>query len=478
MQTINNFIYELAKYDKEKSKKSKKIIDYYEKIISKNMGCKLKNFYHQKNGAVYFTNEEIAILREEDPNNILFKIYDCDFLEDNRKYCCNYDDIVLLRGPVNYYFAFTQMAEFDFESCKDGFEMFKMESLFFSNALDILNECKDLKISDITSKKVYMAVLDNLRNAIIVELYFWLYSFNKKMDIYSYENVEDSTINNLYELIKKVLKHVYSIFIYGEKMNYTYISDMISNFLDIHKILLDYMEKNELSIYDACLKIRNWRETDNILELIISLEYSINEILNNKKFHLFDNKIYCIGMNYGSMDTAILGETILKEKGIANVTTINVMKKFRKMYPPPKYEFIKNSESIFEKGSLGIIFDENVLTGTTIKGAKEYLESKNIKIINAIIIRRPTINRAKNIFDSELNFDISEFDSYIIGLLYRTMYTKLSTIRYDFKFKYMDMRGVFDEPKNEIIEALYKNGIYKKDSTVGRISVYFKEYCV
>ena len=113
------------------------------------------------------------------------------------------------------------------------------------------------------------------------------------------------------------------------------------------------------------------------------------------------------------------------------------------------------------------------MTGQTLENANKYLESFNLKLLDTIVIKYPTIARIKNIENVE-DSKYLEVLKNLKGMLIPAYYSKLCEYRNDFIFPYMDKLGTFDLYKYEILKNLFKNGVYIKESAVGRVEKYYE----
>ena len=248
----------------------------------------------------------------------------------------------------------------------------------------------------------------------------------------------------------------------------------MKEFLNVQTdIILELTKMKNLYNNDLYVRYRKSRESDNIIENIVCLQFVFDKIVNNENKKNYAN-ILLLGINYGSIELPIISEVILKNKKI-NVKTGNIMKKFRVSYVSSV-----NKQKIMLNNNLKnidkcILIDENFVTGNTLFCAKQYLNEIGIDCLHMISIQYPTLARYKNITDKGKTTKFLELFKEIDGKLISVKHSKILITREKFAFPYMDKLGTFDLYKYEILKNLYKNGRYRKGSSVDRISKYYKK---
>ena len=74
-------------------------------------------------GAVYFYDYDTIYYKEKNKSHPIFKIFDINCIENKRKYTCNLNDRILLRGPDNYYFGFAHLSDLDIKKSEVIFDI-------------------------------------------------------------------------------------------------------------------------------------------------------------------------------------------------------------------------------------------------------------------------------------------------------------------------------------------------------------------
>ena len=92
---------QLALYQETAEKNLKFVINKYIKF-----NFELYDIFDKETGSIYLTDKDSVLLNSIYKEHPIFKIFDIDCIENHRKYTCNMNDRILLRGPQNYYFDF------------------------------------------------------------------------------------------------------------------------------------------------------------------------------------------------------------------------------------------------------------------------------------------------------------------------------------------------------------------------------------
>ena len=452
----------------------------YQEMAEKNLKCiidkyvkskfELYDIFDKETGSIYLTDKDSVLLNSKYKEHPIFKIFDIDCIENYRKYTCNMNNRILLRGPRNYYFGFCYLSDLDVknEQIVDTLEYVKKFIIISKNV-----KYEKFDYENILDVKTILAIMDVIRNSIIINLFFCLMKENNINDIYVYDEGENILANEFYKLLKKVENKIYDIVLEQKNRLIEYFDEIISKFLMLQTALIKEIEENKNDYKnDLYIRYRKSREADCGIENIICIKYAIEKILGQKKEIISGNNLYILGLNYGSIELVAISDIMLEKKGISHISG-NIMKKFRTVYMEAtnKQKNIINDK--LKKNAYYIIIDENIMTGKTLDNAKKYLENFNLKLLDTIIIKYPTIARVKNITSLEDSKYLETFKN-IKGMLVPTNYSKLCEYRNDFIFPYMDKLGTFDLYKYELLKNLYKNGEYIEESAVGRVAKYYE----
>ena len=460
------FILKLAVYQEKRKKGRKNILEKYNKL-----NFQIGDICDINTGAVFFEDEDSVIKKENFSNHPIFKIFDINCIEPHRRYTLNLDDKIILRGPENYYYGFCYIGDLDVKIIEIITTLEKVKR-FAKIAKKYIYE-KNFYYTEILDLKLVMAILDILRNSILTNLFFLLMKENEIQDVYFFDNNENNLISEIYELLMQVEKKAIDIIIYQSERLERNIILFLEKFIMIQEKLVQEINNNkELYQNDLYIRYRKSREADNLMENILCIKDAVDNIIKEKREQLKD--IYVFGINYGSLEIACIANIILKKEKI-NCYNGNIMKKFRQVYiKAANCQKVKES-NIINKNKKYLLVDENIMTGQTLQKANEYLKNYELENIDTIIIQYPTVARYKNIIEKVKKEEYLKLINSIKGMIAPVKYSKMCEYRKDFIFPYMDKLGNFDLYKSIILKNLYKNGEYHENSSVARISEYYKE---
>ncbi len=460
------FILKLAEYQEKMKKSRKNILEKYNKL-----NFEIDDICDINTGAVFFEDEDSVIKKAKFNNHPIFKIFDINCIEPHRKYTLNLNDKIILRGPENYYYGFCYIGDLDIKIIEIITTLEKVKR--FANIAKKYIYGEKLNYTEILDLKLVVAILDILRNSILTNLFFLLMRENEIQDIYLFGNKKSNLINEMYELLMQVEKKAIDIIIYQSERLESNIIILLEKFIIIQeKLIQEINNHKELYQNDLYIRYRKLREADNLMENILCIKDAVDNIIKEKREQLKD--IYVFGINYGSLELACIANIILKKEKI-NCYNGNIMKKFRKVYiKAANYQKVKEGNEI-NKNKKYILVDENIMTGQTLQKVNEYLKNYELENIDTIIIQYPTVARIKNIIENVEKEGYLTLINSLKGMISPVKYSKMCEYRKDFIFPYMDKLGNFDLYKSIILKNLYKNGEYNENSSVARISEYYKE---
>lgn len=462
----NEFMYKLAEFQISRKLKRNKVFNRYNKLK-----FEIDDICDINTGAVFFTDEDSVIKKVNNSKHSIFKIFDINCIEPNRRYTLNLNDKIILRGPENYYYGFCYIGDLEVKTIEIITTLNKVKRFTTIAKKYIYGE--KFSYTEILDIKLVMAILDILRNSILINLFFLLMKENEIQDVYLFNNKENNLISEIYELLIQVEKKAIDIIIYQSENLEKNIILLLEKFIVIQEKLVQEINiNNELYQNDLYIRYRKSREADNFLENILCIKDAVDNIIEEKKEQLKD--IYVFGINYGSLELACIANIILKKEKI-NCYNGNIMKKFRQVYiKATNCQEVKESNNI-NKNKKYLLVDENIMTGQTLQKVNEYLKNYELENIDTIIIQYPTVARCKNINEKVEKEKYLTLINSIKGMIAPVKYSKMCEYRKDFIFPYMDKLGNFDLYKSMILKNLYKNGEYNENSSVARISEYYKE---
>ena len=290
---IDQYKRDLARLEHIKNNEYNKILKYYNSIFQRNFDVNngLNDIYEWYTGAIYFKDYEW----EEIQNNKIKSLFE---IKKNNSYiyALPLDNGIILRGPDIYYYFSSDISRFEKPTIIEIKKWFGNVSKYLKLVLNIL---EDYSISNNYDKRLLLALLDNIRNIIllltncelmnlykgqdfiyhstynnnIIEAYFALINdYQREIEYICYhKNCDDKAINEIYYIYKTVLKMLNNTYLVVENINDEFVLSKCFNPL---------------------------REIDNYFENYIVCEYIVNEKIGNYK----NQKINLIGILYGGLE--------------------------------------------------------------------------------------------------------------------------------------------------------------------------------
>ena len=133
---------QLALYQEIAEKKLKCVIDKYVKSE-----FELYDIFDKETGSIYLTDKDSVLLNSKHKEHPIFEIFDIDCIENCRKYTCNMNDRILLRGAQYYYFGFCYLDDLDVKNGTQALVTYAMFDRMTKDELDfkynsLLEYCK------------------------------------------------------------------------------------------------------------------------------------------------------------------------------------------------------------------------------------------------------------------------------------------------------------------------------------------------
>ena len=451
---------ELAKLEHKKTDSWNLLLKKYNKIIKKNFKVNngLNDIYEWFTGAVFFKDYEW----EEIHNNKIKDLFET--MENNSYlYSLPLDNGIILRGSNIYYYFSTDVSRFKKPNIKEINKWFDNVAVYIKKVLIILG---DYQIKDYYDRRLLLALLDNIRNIILIltNCELMKLSMNGKDFIY-HSNYKSKEINDCFALINKYQETIEIICLEGKCFK-----DEIESIRDIYKNTLKILEDVSLLIFDIHdefilgKSFNPLREIDNYFENYIVCKYIVDEKMINYEI---DKKINLIGILYGGLELPFIISRM-----IPNNNTISFLFQNHGMYLDrqqkdrnkiiidlKEYGFLNKENDTF-------LVDDNMMSGVTMQFAYNQLYLNDINNIKGIfVIRHPNINRIAQLeyFDTALNLDL--VDNYIYGMLTDTPYTKIKSGT-NYNNMFVNELNIFSVMTEVFLKALYCNNSFIKDSQV------------
>ena len=451
---------ELAKLEHKKTDSWNLLLKKYNKIIKKNFKVNngLNDIYEWFTGAVFFKDYEW----EEIHNNKIKDLFET--MENNSYlYSLPLDNGIILRGSNIYYYFSTDVSRFKKPNIKEINKWFDNVSVYIKKVLIILG---DYQIKDYYDRRLLLALLDNIRNIILIltNCELMKLSMNGKDFIY-HSNYKSKEINDCFALINKYQETIEIICLEGKCFK-----EEIASIRDIYKNTLKILEDVSLLIFDIHdefilgKSFNPLREIDNYFENYIVCKYIVDEKMINYEI---DKKINLIGILYGGLELPfIISRMIPNNNTISFLFQNHCMYLDRQQKDRNKIIIDLKEYGFLNKENDTFLVDDNMMSGVTMQFAYNQLYLNDINNIKGIfVIRHPNINRIAQLeyFDTALNLDL--VDNYIYGMLTNTPYTKIKSGT-NYNNMFVNELNIFSVMTEVFLKALYCNNSFIKDSQV------------
>ena len=440
-----------------------KYLTMYNQIIKDNFNTPngMDDVFDCSSGSIKIPMYEWEILDFNNPLKKLFAMNDSGSLFYTLRDNFNY----LLRGSKNYYYFLANRQVIDgkdYTSLENVKEWYENNIFFIDNSLKALNI--KYNYSDITSKKLFLGLLDNIRNIVLILINHKLVQYyNDKNVLLNINSCENADISNLYNvlyltenLMSKICFEKKSLMRAEEiKQIFSLTNSCINK--DFFEFLAAFQEK------DYSKEYRTYREIDNFAENYLTVKIDSDKKKGTNNFGV-------CGMCYGGLELPIIYKVI--NNCITDILLFNFGKNIsgyrNKQLVDLRRFNINNFGGITKVGNIQndniILLDDNVLTGKTMQLAINSLYDIGINVTNINIVRYPGINRVNQMFMKNHGaVDYNLFFEYVTGLCFQSPYSWVDEME---DISYLDSLGVFDLNREKIIECLIKNHDYKKDSEV------------
>lgn len=476
----------LESIDKESYKNGYALI---ERAINIGRNKFLKDFNDTFN-EIFNTYGGINEVFDKDSGSIMIPMYEWElidnksplknFLEtkakDNYSYILRDNNNILLRGSKTYYYFLANRLnrynevdkkEEDFTSKENVLSYLINYSNYFKEAALAITSID--KQDDMMNKRMILGILDNARNALLIQL-------NKNL-VTNYDE-DSSVIINLDALNNnETMKIIYECLVNIDEMmisictnkEYKYDINNLVNTLNQTSILL---EKESIELAQTASEekdyskiYRSYREIDNFAENFITV--SLVDEKNNSILYGM------CGLSYGGIELPIIYKAM--NKNAENILLLKLSKEISSYKEKHSVEVrnfdIRDYGNIvkigFDPNKKYIIADDNLLTAKTMQLAINSFYDLGAKVHGALVVRYPSINRLNQMFmDNHGAVDYKYFFDYIGGLCFPSPYSYRDEHDGD---KYLDSLGVFDINRRKILECLYKNHDYGTHTEVSRL---------
>ena len=449
---ISNMIY---RKDRDKSKQKEK----YNRIIKErfNVPNGLDDIYEWNTGSVYFKDYELELMGD----NKLKKLFLTKNADGSYLYALPLDTGMMMRGVDTYYYFIARTSRFKSYSYNHINEWYRNYSKFLIESLNIIS---DYEINNQYDLRMLLALVDNVRNYILLLLNSELViNGGYKNNIYYIDESKDNAIDNYAKLVDLYQNIINSICL-GTKLENSVkssIEELIKKTLIMSKKTVYKIRKQPKIILKKCL-CKN-REMDHYFENLMGCDYAFNSTSIN------DDEINLISLLYGGLELPFI---VKNANLIPSKINIGLSYQDKGDYltrqKVDKYEYVDLDNK--EYGSVNrrlstIILDDNIMSGVTMQLLYNDLKYHDYNIKCLMGLRHPDLNRLAQIkhFNQVVNIDL--VDKYIYGFLFETPYTKIAE-NTNYNNLFTNRLNFYSVPSKVFLESMYLNGLFKIDSEV------------
>lgn len=455
-ENINDFdlyLLELAEYIKDAKKISFKLFTPYHKSFNKNFNVLngIESIYDLKTGGVYFDDDEWIASN----SSKLQKLFDQRDKNDNFIYSLPVNNGIILRGSSIYYYFSSYTNRFTGATIEEAYKWLDNCICFCKLTFSLIEYCN---LKDIYDLRYLLAILDNLRNIVLLLENSFIVSIHKNSTvIFNNQTTRSEILLSIHDCILKICaKEITKNFLFNIK------EIIISTIEEINKLKKFSPFRDKKNDLIKCFN--PLREADNFFENYITLKYVAKKI---RKLYKPKSKINLIGIMYGGLELPYILKSILKTH---YETTIYLIHLYDKPYLERQNE--KNSKNnrirllpeVYNElqNAHNILIDENIMSGKTLQDILLMLTENKIIIDRIVVLRHPDINRIFQMkyFNNAcvLNNLKNEF---IIGAINASSLTKINE---NCNGKFKNNMGIVSQSAQIFLEAIYNNNTYIKNS--------------
>lgn len=474
---------QLAKSEKENFNKNKFIIEKYNEKVRVAFDNKITNIYDLfdiDTGGIILYDWELALIDENQKNNLYYTIFKKNSMNTNRKYCyvLQNDVAYILRGANSYYYMLSNNLyknKIDRKFARDTIKIFASYIQEINNAfkIDLVYE------NTVLNRKMFLSVMDNIRNILLV-LYNSIIQSIVQDENYLV-NMNEEILNDYFKIIRENEKYLYKFSFYNISENdyKLYIKFVQQSVLNNY--ITKYNEFFNLLAYDYNFNyskaFRVWREIDSFIENIMAMD----DAINNYKIHNKENKkqINFYAMRYGAIELPFIVDILMENSNQKRMFQIISLKtKYSESHSKEAFSnynvFNKSENCIFVKNENyeNVILEDNILTGRTLQIAMNNFLQDKIKVDAIFLVRYPMLNRIPHMFIEEGHGapNVCLFNKFIFGLVIPSPYSKVvKIVKRENGYDYKDELGIFNLTRKHVINYLYVNGIFKEGSEVSLV---------
>jgi len=422
-----------------------------------------EDFIDKYTGAVRLKVWEMVAIDDQHPLKQLFsREKKKRFGQTTRKgfyYSMFTDTAKILRGPFYYY----PLA-------------FEGKDLYFDEYLDDCNEfinesrerIRGINQRSLDNHRLLLGVMDNVRNILIITGYA---IFRLALeDVLTDRNV---LIAHYKTLVEHTDFHV-SEFLdpFPEGFSFKKYREHLASVSNTVKRATELLRANKNYIKKPNDYFRKWRETDNFIENLLSVQLALREF-SLKIPDMCEKATIVYGIAYGGFELPAICTAIGSRLGIKVYPAMTcyqsykAKKKTRKdtksnhEEEKPLFDcFLGESKDLDLEQSIYLLADDNLTTARTLHKVRDRLEQKSKHISGIIVVWYPSEKRfAQMQMKDHGGPDTDLFFTYIRGLIASAPYTRIIQEGPPGS-EYLDETGIFNKARHRICRYLYRNNLY------------------
>lgn len=424
----------------------------------------LTDLFDRLSGGVRIRDYEISELRDRALLGELFH-FDEMFQELTEPPETNWamftDTGVLLRGP-NYYYGWVYPN-------KCVADLLDVAIPFISTSRRVVRRYSETRLN-FASYKILLAVLDNVRNLLLLVLYSAYTAEGQKGENYRFTAT-------LYQLL---IEHssLFIDFLTDVNLTLSYFGARIDRLYDklsqLFQCLMTQKTEHAVSIRNE--HPRHWRECDSFVQNYAAVHLGLQEFREQFRGDNLSSSVV-VGLGYGGLELPAIASAIASKQGwklCAAVLPVSIYheREIGEVIRKGRYEELREQlqrhRAVFSDCGLSwgsdwtarpvFLADDNCTTGVTLQLARDILASRGADILGAIVVRFPGANRHVQMAIQGHGFpDPEMLFSFIRGLVASSPYSRLLFPSAG-ENMYLDNLGIFCKARDRIQKYLAKNG--------------------
>lgn len=375
-------------------------------------------------------------------------------------YSIDLDDSKLLRGPLVYYYLVCFK--------KKGHPTKKKEIIDFrENIIQFLNKSSNLLRQSEKSiceadleKKYILGIVDNIRNIILICINIEIGLYNDLSKFFLLEIGQESKVYDCVRYISRCYR-IFEKILFGD-CNIQSIKEEIKSMLEFCVGIVNRDFDNAIKLnqenYNGYFRLH--READSMYENYVTMKYSLK--YNKNSFDKLDfSSVSLCGILSGALELPIVFNLFFKRQQ-TSFHYVNIPGEYLDRHK----ELYKQYLSKINKERDMILFDDNVMTGSTVQHAVDYINnSTEYNIRKCFFLRHPEINRIYQMKAWNKAVSIGFLRNDCFGYINHSPYSKIKK-ETNFGGEFLDELGIFTLTGEYFLKYLFKNGLYEIGSEV------------